>query len=151
MLSKYGQTCAKSMPQKFSFINRVIKIWNSLPEEIVSAGTFSRFKSLLSHADLSRFLIVVDWASRNSMICAVFHFCCFFFARRGFRLSLVIVSLFVLVILEALLKCPLTKYLEKKKKIITIIPDIQISISDQSPGGIKKTSALTLQPLTWCI
>ena len=50
------------------------------------------------------------------MICAVFHFCCFFFARRGFRLSLVIVSLFVLVILEALLKCPLTKYLEKKKK-----------------------------------
>ena len=45
---------------KFSFINRVIKIWNSLPEEIVSAGTFSRFKSLLSHADLSRFLIVVD-------------------------------------------------------------------------------------------
>ena len=116
MLSKYGQTCAKSTPQKFSFVNRVIKIWNSLPEEIVSAGTFSRFKSLLSHADLSRFLIVVDWASRNSMICAVFHFCCFFFVSPGFRFSLVIVFLFVLVILEALLKCPLTKFLEINKK-----------------------------------
>ena len=50
------------------------------------------------------------------MICTVFHFCCFFFVSRGFRFSLVIVFLFVLVILEALLKCPLTKFLEINKK-----------------------------------
>ena len=70
---------------KFSFINRVIKIWNSLPEEIVSVGTFSRFKSLVSHADLPRFLIVVDWASRNSMICTVVSFLLWYLFSRYFE------------------------------------------------------------------
>ena len=36
---------------------RVVSIWNSLPEDIVSADHLSLFVRLLNHVDLSQFLV----------------------------------------------------------------------------------------------
>ncbi len=42
--------------QKYSFAQRIVKIWNFLPEEVVSCATVPAFKKLLHSVDLGRFL-----------------------------------------------------------------------------------------------
>ena len=47
---------AKTNMQKFFFSSRIIPIWNSLPQKIVSASSTAQFKSLISKHDLTFFL-----------------------------------------------------------------------------------------------
>ena len=47
---------AKTNMQKFFFSSRIIPIWNSLPQNIVSASSTAQFKSLISEHDLTFFL-----------------------------------------------------------------------------------------------
>ena len=42
---------------KFFYSNRIINIWNHLPNDIVNSTTYSRFKSLIEVYDLSNVLI----------------------------------------------------------------------------------------------
>mgnify|MGYP003476588357 FL=1 len=46
---------------KYFFSNRIVKIWNSLPDEVVSSTTFSGFKYLVAKIDLSVFLSDVSF------------------------------------------------------------------------------------------
>ena len=40
---------------RFFITGRVVSAWNSLPQEVVAASNYSRFKSLINEIDLSRF------------------------------------------------------------------------------------------------
>ena len=42
--------------KKFSFAQRIIKVWNYLPEEVISARTVNNFKTKLEDVNLTRFL-----------------------------------------------------------------------------------------------
>ena len=42
------------------FLNRVVAIWNSLTDEVVSVGAFSRFKSSLHETDLTNFSTIAN-------------------------------------------------------------------------------------------
>ena len=47
---------AKTNMQKFFFSSRIIPIWNSPPQKIVSASSTAQFKTLISNHDLTLFL-----------------------------------------------------------------------------------------------
>jgi hypothetical protein len=47
---------ASSDTRKYFFANRVVSIWNSLPEDVVNARTISSFKVKLKNVNLDRFL-----------------------------------------------------------------------------------------------
>ena len=42
--------------KKYSFAQRIVKVWNYLPEDIVSARTANSFKTKLGNIDLTKFL-----------------------------------------------------------------------------------------------
>jgi len=52
----YLVNCRMRLIKKFFFSNRVINIWNSLPDNIVAAISIARFKRSLNEFDFSHFL-----------------------------------------------------------------------------------------------
>ena len=48
---------AKTNTRKYFFSSRIVPIWNSLPQQFVSASSTAKFKSLITNHDFSFFLI----------------------------------------------------------------------------------------------
>jgi len=51
----YKQSCNKSVRSKFFFVNRVINVWNNLPQD-TDFSSFNLFKCAIENMDLSQYL-----------------------------------------------------------------------------------------------
>ena len=55
---KLAKQFSRVNAHKFDFSNRIIDAWNSLPVDVVNAGTVSKFKSLLNQVSFAHFCVI---------------------------------------------------------------------------------------------
>jgi len=54
---KLALTVSRIDCQKYFFSVRIVKVWNSLPDELVTAKSIQIFKSLLMNQNLNKFFV----------------------------------------------------------------------------------------------